>query len=222
MMPKRVDIRIGPPRRATAGGCRQRLARKYPGRVLANDVRDRIDALQHEPRSWLYAAERQKRAADLVGSAFQAEAQTWLKLALFSPEDDPELQRRAFELGPSAMMLIGYAIEVVAKGLIVAQGATPEIVSRMTRRHLDANLLSEANVNLTAGEPFLVEKLYHWIRWSGRYPAPKPADGEQFITSARCGGPLTDPGGISTDDYRQACELYDRMHATLLAVTHAS
>ena len=191
--------------------------------MLRGQVRERIDAVHREPRSWLAAADRQKRAADLVGSTFQTEAQAWLKLSLFRPEyDDREAQSAAFALGPTAMMLIGYAIEVLAKGIIVARGATPEDIRRITKQHIDLPLLEEAAVPLEGGEPFLVEKLYHWVRWSGRYPAPTPSDGERYAETASSGGPLTHPGAISTDDYRQACDLFDRMRDTLASLTPAS
>jgi hypothetical protein len=187
--------------------------------MLKDQVQQRIDQVHREPLAWLRTAGRQKRAADLVGSAFQGEAQAWLKLAAFDPgQDDPETRTGAFELGPTAMMLIGYAIEVLAKGIIVARGAGLDDIRRITRQHIDRSLLDEAAVALEGGEPFLVERLHHWVLWSGRYPAPNPRDGERYAVSASEGGLLSHPGAISTDDYRQACELYERMHDVLMSL----
>jgi hypothetical protein len=46
----------------------------------SEEVRDWIALAQRDPRSWLYEADRLRRAADLVGSRFQGEANEWLKV----------------------------------------------------------------------------------------------------------------------------------------------
>jgi hypothetical protein len=115
------------------------------------DVGSWIAAAQRDPRAWLYEADRLKRAADLVASQFQGEANEWLKLAL--AEDDEEAGRdQAFQLGMPAMMLIGYAIEVLAKGLIIAVDSTDETVKRISRSHIDAALLERAGAELISGD----------------------------------------------------------------------
>lgn len=54
----------------------------------SQEVRDWIALAQRDPRAWLYEADRLKRAADLVGSRFQGEANEWLKLALLEGEEE--------------------------------------------------------------------------------------------------------------------------------------
>jgi hypothetical protein len=58
---------------------------------------------------------------DILAVKFQEGANTWLKLAgLEQDEGNDSLRERAFSLAPTYLMLAGYAIEDLAKGLIVA------------------------------------------------------------------------------------------------------
>src|SRR5437879_4509976 len=97
----------------------------------SEEVRAWIALAQRDPWAWLYEADRLKRAADLVGSRFQGEANEWLKEALLDLH--AEGSDLAFQLGPTALMLIGYAIEVLAKGLIVATDPSDETVKHISR-----------------------------------------------------------------------------------------
>jgi hypothetical protein len=186
-------------------------------------VRHWIEDVRREPRAWLWEADRLKRAADLVGSRFQGEANEWARLAL-SDETDDAGRDSAFELGFPSFMLIGYAIEVLAKGLIVAANASDETIDRVMRTHIDVPLLREAAVTLEAGDAFLVEQtLYHAVRWSGRYPVPGQKVGERYAkqVAAAQGSIFSHPGAISTDHYRRACDLFDRMRGQLVALVDA-
>lgn len=165
---------------------------------------------QASPRSWLREADELKRAADLVGSCFQAEANESLKT--LSPRDNDEARFNAFELGDVALMLIGYAIEVAAKGIIIARDATPRNIDRITKRHIDEKLLAEAGIELSSGDGFLVGvKLFHAVRWSGRYPSPRPKDSDLFFEQllASQGSIFSNPGSLSPGMYRRSCELFD-------------
>lgn len=184
-------------------------------------VRDWIALAQREPRAWLYEADRLKRAADLVGSRFQAEANEWLKHSALGV-DETEGSDLAFQLGPTALMLIGYAIEVLAKGLIVAADRSEVTIDRISRSHIDHALLEEAGADLVSGDSFLVDQtLYHAVRWFGRYPVPRPRDGQRYAdqVDVAAGSIFSHPGAISTDHYRRACELFDRMRAQLADTT---
>jgi hypothetical protein len=190
----------------------------------SQEVRDWIALAQRDARAWLYEADRLKRAADLVGSRFQGEANEWLKLAL-ADGDEETARDFAFQLGMPAMMLIGYAIEVLAKGLIVAADSTDETVKRISGSHIDGALLEEAGAELASGDAFLVDQtLYHAVRWSGRYPVPHPRDGQRYAdqVAAASGSIFSHPGAISTDHYRRACELFDRMREQLAGAIAAS
>jgi hypothetical protein len=182
----------------------------------SEEVRNWVALAQRDPRAWLYEADRLRRAADLVGSRFQGEANEWLKVS--SLDLDAEGSDLAFQLGPTALMLIGYAIEVLAKGLIVAVDPADETVKRISRSHIDAALLEEAGAELLSGDAFLVDQtLYHAVRWFGRYPVPHPRDGQRYAdqVAATSGSIFSHPGAISTDHYRRACELFDRMREQL-------
>jgi hypothetical protein len=62
-------------------------------------------------------------------------------------------------------MLIGYAIEVAAKGLIVAADQSEATIDRISRKHIDHALLEEAGIELVAGNAFLADQtLYHAVR----------------------------------------------------------
>jgi len=182
------------------------------------EVRQWIALAQRDRHAWLYEADRLKRAADLVGSRFQSEANEWLKHSALGA-DEIEGGDAAFQLGPTALMLIGYAIEVLAKALIVAADQTEATISRISRKHIDYQLLEEAGADLGSGDAFLVDQtLYHAVRWFGRYPVPHPRDGQRYAdqVKAATGSIFNHPGAVSTDHYRRACELYDRMRAQLV------
>jgi hypothetical protein len=100
---------------------------------------------------------------------FQGEANEWLKAAQL--DLDAEGSDLAFQLGPTALMLIGYAIEVLAKGLIFATDPSEETVKDVSRSHISVALLEDAGVEFVSGEESLVDQtLYHAVRWFGRYP----------------------------------------------------
>lgn len=178
------------------------------------------------PGAWLVQADRLKRAADLVGSQFQGEANAWFlaEASLWTQPaepDDEAIARRnaAFELALPAYMLVGYAIEVLVKGLIVVRDASDETVEWLTRRHLSLELVDKADLELSEAERFLIEqRLYHAVRWAGRYPAPIARDARKFEAdiAAAQGVIFSDPRAVSPDHYRQARELFDRLEGELM------
>src|SRR5262245_37774052 len=113
------------------------------------------------------------------------------------------------ELALPAYMLIGYATEVVVKGLIAARAGTDGSITWMPGIHLEPGLFDRASVALTEAELFLVQhQLYHAVKWSGRYPTPLAKDADKFekqIEAAR-GFIFSDPRAISPDHYRRARE----------------
>ena len=186
---------------------------------------DQLDAVLRQPRGWLLQADAVKRAADLVGSQFQAEASEWVRTAAVLASSDASdtaaamAQARAFELALPAYMLVGYAIEVAAKGVIVSRDDSEPTIRWLTRNHLSIELLERAGVPLEPWEEMLVRRLRHAVRWSGRYPAPNRPDAitlDEEIAAAG-GSVFSDPRAMSTDFYRQACELFDRLRADLVA-----
>ena len=175
-----------------------------------DDVGARILEIERNPRAWLEEGDRLKAAADLVGSRFQSEMQSLMGIWDALPA---HMQFNASRLGAPALLLIGYAIEVLAKGLIVA--ADPQEAGRL-KRHIDHELLSAAGVELEPGDEALIEKLYHCVKWMGRYPTPVEKDGQRFDeAAARAGHWMFGPGAIGSDDYRRSVVLFDRMRNRL-------
>lgn len=180
-----------------------------------------------EPRAWLEQANRLDRAADLVGSQFQGEANTWFLSQDWSDESEEAqaMRRAAYGLGQPAYMLIGYAIEVLLKGLIAVRAGTRENLEWMSRQHIGMELFNRAGVELSQPEEGLVTRqLYHAVWWAGRYHVPSRRDATLYVEQIRAAGGsiFTDPRAMSTDHYRQASELYARLEAELRAEIEAA
>jgi hypothetical protein len=84
------------------------------------------------------------------------------------------------------MMLLGLALENLAKGLIVAANPSAlQIRGGAVRypwgqKHLSVDLLRQAGYVPSADEAALVEILVEFVRWAGRFPAPlRQPDAEQ-------------------------------------------
>ncbi len=182
--------------------------------MAEDELRDAIDAAVREPRAWLFEADRLKRAADLVGTRFQAEANTWLWHVEFD-ESEAERQVAAFALAPVYLMLAGYAIEDLAKGLIVS--SDPNDIAWVTSNHLSAEMMCKADVEPVGGEADLVDRLGHRVRWAGRYPAPRIGDARAFADTVRERGWWGNPMRASPGDVAMVNALFDRMRRQLHA-----
>lgn len=106
------------------------------------------------------------------------------------------------------MMLLGQAVEVAAKGLLVAQDPEKWIDEARPERpfgwgrwgHDIARLLREAGVTLTPDEERVADLLRNFIQWGGRYPAP---------TNLHTAHPLE----WTSEDISAAEALYERLEA---------
>ena len=88
-------------------------------------------------------------------------------------------------LFPVRMMLLGLALENLAKGLIVAKNPAavktqmtkdgPKLVYPWGARHLSVELLEEHVLDLRATEKEVVNILGEFVPWAGRFPAPRAA-----------------------------------------------
>ena len=65
--------------------------------------------------------------------------------------------------------MAGYAIENLAKGLIVAHDQRDQTIKQITREHVSPDLLQRAGVSFADGESDLVERLAVRVTWAGRY-----------------------------------------------------
>lgn len=178
-----------------------------------SDLTDSIDLIVREPIAWLAAADRVKRAADLIADRYQAEAQAAVRAGSASDAEAPP------SLAPVYLMLAGYAIENLAKAVIVAQSDDPESLRWVTKNHLGAAMLDKACIALQNGQADLVDRLAHHITWAGRYPAPNKRDAQRFAsTVAARGSWWGNPTRISTDDARRVNELFGQIRAIAVAM----
>lgn len=119
--------------------------------------------------NWGSLAERLRRAADVI----LREKQT----APFFEEDFRPSP--SFWLGAVHMMLLGQAVEIAAKGLIVAQDPTRVDASRPRSPfiwrawgHDLVRLLEETKVTVSPSEERVALLLQDFVEWGGRYPSP--------------------------------------------------
>src|SRR5262249_45494304 len=97
----------------------------------------------------------------------------------------PERRKRAItkfadpsDFGRAFMMLAGYALEVLAKGVIIAQrpNEVRERWKRLTHEHDLVALLAETGITLSEAAEKFAGRAAAAATWSGRYPVPKTAD----------------------------------------------
>lgn len=160
-----------------------------------------IDATARRPSAWLDTARMLKRAADTLAPIYQGEMHdTFLHGQYVELESPPGL-------APVYLMLAGYAIENLAKGLIAARHPNTAPPSR----HLDERLVSQAGVGLVDEEPDLVRRLRLFLDSFGRYPVPLPNTAQKLVH----GSIVTAPMRYSTNDANLVEALYARMYDTL-------
>ncbi len=148
--------------------------------------------------NWGALAERLRRAADVV----LREKQT------APPYEEAYRPSPSFWLGAVHMMLLGYAVEVAAKGLLVGQDparwvdeSKPTAPFRWTGKgHNLGDLLRDTKMALSPDEEGVALLLQDFVEWGGRYPSPRKLAN---------GRPLTCTGS----EIALAEALYDRLDA---------
>lgn len=163
-----------------------------------------IAAAGSDPAAWLQSAGRLKRAADILAPVYQAEMQ--LAFQMYGITGEPDVPEAQLELAPVYLMLAGYALENLAKGLIAARERVLP-----PAQHLSEGLMKRAGVDLESGEPALVSRLGLYLTALGRYPVPRINDASKLIHT----GPMTNPMRYSTNDPNEINPLYDRMWEAL-------
>ncbi len=170
-----------------------------------------IAAAGSNPTAWLDSATRLKRAADLLPPIYQTEMHAMLQEYAVTGEFAAPEPR--FELAPVYLMLSGYAVENLAKGLIAAkEGVIPPA------QHLSEELMQRAGVELESGEPALVRRLSLFLTSFGRYPVPQMKDAGKLVH----GSIVTAPMRYSTNDPNEINPLYERMREELERVIAAA
>jgi hypothetical protein len=116
-------------------------------------------------------------------------------------------------------MLFGFALENLAKGIIV--GRDPKVVTRrkwLVKEHDIAKLFAKANIPLTGDECELLDRTSRLTIWKGRYPIPLEFD--QVDPRDRVLGHLVIESRWPLDDYNGLVALYDKAKALLKQIEH--
>jgi hypothetical protein len=167
------------------------------------------------PAGWHASAESLWRAAGILRDIWEADLRTTFatmteqRLDGFNPPPD---------VGRVFMMLAGFALEALIKGIIVAE--TPEVVqpdpTRPTKLfrwkgsgHELRNLLKELEFPMSDPESDVLRRLEAFLRWGGRYPASMQA------LEMRYGPDTPPPASFSTEDFFLLDELWKRLRERL-------
>jgi hypothetical protein len=183
---------------------RERMVPLTPEEIAENrgDPRARMYSSLSAARNaenWACLAERLRRGADVILREKHG-------APLFEEDARPS---PSFWLGAVHMMLLGQAVEVAAKGLLVAQD--PARVDQSRPRtpfiwrdwgHDLARLLRETKITVSQSEERTAHLLKSFIEWGGRYPSP------MNLNTAK-------PLEWTSDDVASAEALYDRLETLL-------
>ena len=159
--------------------------------------RERFEGFARSATRWLTAATELRMSADLVGDRFAEAVGNLLK----GREPGQYLH-----VGAAFLMLAGFAIEALLKGIVIARDPSTVSDGRFPKwllNHDLARLMKRANVSLTEDEAQLVRRLAEAVQWRGRYPVPRHA------------GELPDSHGIGIYDVDNFRALYDRLEREL-------
>lgn len=165
-----------------AKGERQRIVRDSEALFRSN-----FEKVAEMPLTWRLTADELLRASRALLPLIEADNRAM---------NDPSQQAFEPSVVPVYMMLAGFAIENLAKAMIIEGGSfSPTeregLVKELTSHDL-LGLLDDAGVALTEDETYLVERLETFLRWAGRYPIPLTVEASLPRTHPRGGwGPLT-------------------------------
>jgi len=174
-------------------------------------------SLNVTPWDWLKKAQVLRNASNQLFVCFEKD-----RLAY----DESFEQNPSFDLEPPddsvLMMLFGFAIENLLKGLYVStltNAKRPRRVSELevSRRHEMADIAKKVEVAL--GEQFseseinLLTGLEHMIVWRGRYPSPVDTD---RLVSTSSQTLFSEPSFRYPEDHFVAVKLYDRLETLLI------
>jgi hypothetical protein len=174
-------------------------------------IRLAVDAAR-SPSAWLASAERLKNAADLLWAADELEIARFVSEANRGPAAVTRF-RPAPMLHFSFALLMGFAIENLAKGLIVAHD--PSVIrdadQMMRWGHIGTELVRQSGTRLSEPEEKVVKRLEIHVRWAGRYPTPVRA------THMRYDGTAEPPPASWTTEFNPVADrLYRRMRKRLV------
>lgn len=170
------------------------------------------------PVAWWLTADRLKVCADLLW-------ETYRRTLHERREGQPHTDHRAssppgevlpIEYALPAMMLYGFSIECLTKGVLIRQKAAllrPRKAPKWptTDPHDIERLCRATGVSLSAAEGELLSRPRDFVRWRGRYPMPFRVD-ELFPRDAVPGGGTP---FVMSNDRTLIDRLYERLYALL-------
>ncbi len=184
-----------------------------------------------EPTAWLHHAWILRQAAEdlwITGNAHQRSPGSELGvtvLAQYRAPDAPPIPETGGSTRDVCFMLFGFALENLAKGIIVCRD--PKRVSRgkLARWHRRGSghqlvrLFESAEIPFTIEEREVLERMSRTTEWQGRYPVPmdfnNARDGDRLI------GILAVSNVWPADDYARLSALYDAAKAALIRAMEA-
>jgi hypothetical protein len=175
------------------------------------------------PTAWLRLAQILRQAAEdlwIAGNAHDEAPGSELGSTVLTHWKDPDatLPKTGGSTSDVCFMLFGFALENLAKGIIVCRD--PTLVSRQSlekwhgKGHNLAALLDWAKIEVTEDQRTLLDRTTRLTVWKGRYPVPMdfyragledPMVGYLAVTNV---WPL--------DDYEGLSALYDKVKAVLI------
>ncbi|MFI5281755.1 MAG: hypothetical protein ACHQ0J_01330 [Candidatus Dormibacterales bacterium] len=166
-------------------------------------------------------AVRLKRSAEVLMDAHQSTLTRLLEASrpkgyYASYADGSDLISQTFWHNGPSVMLSGFALENLLKGILVARDpsrvrSAPKMLS--WRQNHDLVLLSaEASVQLTSTQIRVMRRLTDYTTWAGRYPTAMNADHMKARVHAPTGGATWDTSDNSVVD-----QLYESLRQTLEA-----
>jgi hypothetical protein len=189
----------------------------------------RIRLTAADPTPWLMHARTLRQAAEdlwISGNAHDrapgSELGSTLLYAAKNPDyTPPETGGTTREV---CFMLFGFALENLAKGIIVCRD--PERVTPSgfkgwdTRGHKLVELFELAQIALTDDELGLLERVTRLTEWKGRYPLPMRFD--KVTLHEPLLGYIALGESWPPDEYKALCELYDKTKAEFQQVMQAT
>lgn len=177
-----------------------------------------------EPTAWLNHARTLRQAAEdlwLAGNAHQRSPGSELGATVLVQWRAPGALPPP-EMGGSTcdvcFMLFGFALENLAKGIIVCRD--PKRVSRRNLKrwhgtgHQLVGLFDSAAIPLASEEREVLDRMSRMTEWKGRYPVPmdfyKVQYGDQLV------GYLAPSNIWPADEYTRLSALYDTARAALI------
>lgn len=185
-----------------------------------------------EPIAWALYADSMTRSFEIVATQSEsdelANAQQRDAYSRWKQANDGSPQppvKGIIHLWPTAMMLAGFAVELLLKGIAVQnlcivadiQANNKAVTSRLWTHRL-RDIAGLAGVALDANEAYLCERLEAFLTWAARYPIAK--NHEAMTPQAAPGGGQAPLSIRYSSDFETIRALTTRLRASLPTVDY--